>query len=93
MKKDGEREHPVGMLEAKLEGMKAENYVELSQDVKAQFPEADKSQGENDYTSPRCVRVKQGQRKTTIRETIETLRKGAEAEQKANFSIATTARR
>lgn len=50
MKKDGEREHPVGMLEAKLEGMKAENYVELSQDVKAQFPEADKSQGENDYT-------------------------------------------
>lgn len=50
MKKHGEQVYPVGILEAILEGMKAENYAELSQDMKAQFPEADKSQGENDYT-------------------------------------------
>lgn len=50
MKKHREREHLVGMLEAILGGRKAENCAELSQDMKAQFPEADESQGENDYT-------------------------------------------
>lgn len=42
--------------------------------------------------SPRCIIVKREERKTTVRETTEILRKGAEAEQKANFSIAAARR-
>lgn len=80
MKKHGEQKHPVGILgEVLLRGMKAENYAELIQDVKARFPDADNPKWRMTIPAPRYVITKQEKRKTTVRETTEAMCKGTEA--------------